>query len=53
MLKLTHNALDDLCVFMDYQNRSIEWRSITSLHAEQTKEGLKFPNKLSTSIGIK
>ena len=49
MLKLTRNALGDLRVFMDYQNRSIEWRFITSLHAEQTKEGLKFANKLSNS----
>ena len=47
MLKLTCNALGDLGLFLHNKGRKIEWKFITLLHEEQTKNGLKFGNNFS------
>ena len=47
MLKLARNALDAYQVFIDGEGNKIEWRFIVSLHAEQSKAGLKYGNKLA------
>ena len=47
MLKLARNALGDLKVFIDSENRKIKWEHLQKLHEIQESEGLSFANKLS------
>ena len=47
MLKLARNALGDLKVFIDSENRKIKWEHLQKLHEIQENEGLNFANKLS------
>ena len=49
MLKLARNALCELGVFIDGEGKIVQWSFIQKLHEEQTLQGLKFANKLSSN----
>ena len=49
MLKLAHNALCELGVFIDGEGKLVQWNFIQKLHEQQTLQGLKFANKLSSN----
>ena len=49
MLKLARNALSDVGVVVNGNNREIKWKHIQNLPELQEEEGLTFGNKLSKS----
>ena len=49
LLKLARNALCELGVFIDGEGKIVQWSCIQKLHEEQTLQGSKFANKLSSN----
>ena len=49
MLKLIRNCLGEQNILFDSENKSIEWKFISSLHDVQKKEGLHLGNKIKAS----